>query len=263
MTERLLPNLRGFVRLLADGEDRPRVDEHAGIRCLRFNDGVVQSSMRVDDPCALDLGYTRAMMGFLLFNSTPAHILMVGLGGGSLQKFCHRALPLARLTTLEIDPAVIALRDRFLIPADSERFQVILADAGAWLANDNNDNTRADVILVDGYSAHGLPENLCSPAFYDDCRHALSARGVLVCNLWGDAPARAAYIERLKTTFDGRVWWSRARDSHGLIVFAVNDANFYPRWAQLLSQARTLDGRYRLDLAAVVSDLRNRPDPDG
>ena len=51
------------------------------------------------------------MMGFLLFIPSPARILMVGLGGGSLAKFCFRHLPDAAIDVVEINPHVIALRD--------------------------------------------------------------------------------------------------------------------------------------------------------
>ena len=35
---------------------------------------------------------------------------MIGLGGGSLVRFCHRHLPHSRMTVVEINPAVVALR---------------------------------------------------------------------------------------------------------------------------------------------------------
>jgi hypothetical protein len=39
--------------------------------------------MRLKEPYALDLEYTRAMMGFLLFRREPSDIALIGLGGGS------------------------------------------------------------------------------------------------------------------------------------------------------------------------------------
>jgi spermidine synthase len=49
---------------------------------------------------------------------------MIGLGGGSLVKYCHHHLPGARVSVAEISPEVIALRDRFRIPPDDERLEV-------------------------------------------------------------------------------------------------------------------------------------------
>ncbi|MCL5059291.1 MAG: hypothetical protein M1449_01410, partial [Candidatus Thermoplasmatota archaeon] len=42
----------------------------------------IQSSMRIDDPFALDIAYTRKMMAFLLFVPKPDHVLMVGQSVG-------------------------------------------------------------------------------------------------------------------------------------------------------------------------------------
>lgn len=260
MTKRILPALRDLVKILVDRPVTPRVHDEDDTRCLRFNDGVVQSTMRKDDPFALDLGYTRAMMGFLLINPAPRHILIVGLGGGSLPKYCYREFPHARITTLEINPEVIALRDQFLIPPDDERFRIVQADGSEYLARDD---LQTDVILLDGYDAAGLPEGLSSEAFYSHCRQALGAEGILVANIWGGEPDRTLYIDRLNSVFNGRVWWSKPRDSSGLIVYAVKNENFYPQWSRLMASARALDARYRLELVHVVNDMRARPDPDG
>lgn len=257
MVKRILPALRSLAQILVDDPATPRVHEDEGVRCLRFNNGVVQSAMRVDAPFELDLSYTRAMMGFMLFNAEPRAILIVGLGGGSLPKYCYHEFPDARITTLEINPDVIALRDAFLIPPDDERFRIVAADGRDYLAGSE---VQADVIMLDAYDAAGLPDGLCSEAFYSNCWKTLSDRGVLVVNLWGGEPRRAVYVERLRAVFDGRVWWSRPRDSSGLIVYAVKDARYYPQWSRLMATAHTLDARYRLDLARVVDDMRQRPD---
>jgi spermidine synthase len=259
MTKHTLPALRDLIEILVDSQVAPGVHDEDGVRCLRFNNGTVQSAMRVSAPFELDLSYTQTMMGFLLFNAEPRHVLLVGLGGGSLSKYCHRQFPQAHITTLEINPDVIALRDKFLIPPDDERFQVIQADASEYLARND---VQTDILLLDGYDAAGLPHCLCSESFYSNCRQALSAHGVLVANLWNGEPNRAVYLDRLNGIFDGRVWWSRPRDSNSLIVFAVKSDHYYPQWSRLMSAAQTLGARYRLDLARVVNDMRERPDPD-
>jgi len=83
-------------------------------RSMRFAlDGCAQSEMRIDDPYALVNEYTRKMMGFLAFQPRPKQILIIGLGGGSLVKYCHRYLPTTRITAVEIDPDVLALRSQF------------------------------------------------------------------------------------------------------------------------------------------------------
>ncbi len=253
------PVLRDLVKTLVDSQVTPRAHDEDGVRCLRFGGGTVQSSMRISAPLELDLAYTQTMMGFLLFNAEPRDILLVGLGGGSLSKYCHRRFPQARITTLEINPEVIALRDEFLIPPDDERFRVVQVDACEYLARSD---LQADVLMLDGYDAAGLPDSLCSKSFYSNCWQALSAHGVLVTNLWNGEPKRAVYLDRLNGIFDGRVWWSKPDDSNSLIVFAVKSAHYYPQWSRLMATALALGARYRLDFSRVVNDMRERPELD-
>lgn len=259
MARRLLNVLGDFARFLIDAPVTTDVDEENGVRTLRFNGGVAQSAMRVDAPFDLALSYTETMMGFLLFNASPRHILVVGLGGGSLSKYCYRHFPQAHITTLEINPDVIALRDEFLIPPDNERFRIVHTDAAACLARRD---LQADVILLDGYDARGLPEGLSSESFYADCWQVLTAQGVLVANLWGGDGGGGLYLDRLRGVFDDRVWWSPAAGSTNLVAFAVKSARRSPQWARIPQKAQALGKRYRLDLPHVARNMRWRQNPD-
>ncbi|MDQ8032577.1 MAG: fused MFS/spermidine synthase [Bordetella sp.] len=196
---------------------RPFVQNAGPRRTLHFTAKEVQSSMSVLNPDALEIEYTRMMMGFLLFNPAPAHILMVGLGGGSLPKFCHRYLPATRITVVEIDPAVIALRDTFMVPPDSERFQVIEADAAEYMRTQDHD---ADVILLDGYVVGGIPAPLCTADFYADCYRALRDDGILVCNFHVNHPDHRSYLERVRAAFGNAMFEVVDDDMTNSIVFA-------------------------------------------
>jgi len=117
-TVHLLEPRQGSNALLAGGLCRgeisgPFILDTAGTRHLYFDLRAVQSSMRLEEPDVLVTAYAQKMMAFLLFNRAPRHILMIGLGGGSLVKFCHRHLQDTRLTVVEIDPDIIELRDWF------------------------------------------------------------------------------------------------------------------------------------------------------
>ena len=169
---------------------------------LHFSIHEVQSYMRADDPDALALSYTRLMMGFLLWEPQPQRIGLIGLGGGSLVKFCHRHLGASRLEVVEIHPEVIALRDDFELPADDDRLTIRQADGVAWVRKQRE---AFDVLLVDGYDESGLPSALATRRFYNDCRSALRPGGWLVANLFGDHPQHAQHLERLRLAFDQAV----------------------------------------------------------
>ena len=76
-----------LLRKLLDEEyDRPFVFDDGLTRSLYFSLRYVQSSMRTRDPISLEFAYTRKMVSFLLFQRQARHILMRGLGGGSLAR---------------------------------------------------------------------------------------------------------------------------------------------------------------------------------
>lgn len=196
----------------------PLVRTRGNRRTLEFQPGDIQSEMLLSHPDALVLDYARAMMCFALFVPAPRHILMVGLGGGSLAKFCYRHFPDTRITVLEISAEVIALRDTFLVPPDDTRLRIIHTDAADYI--------RAapacfDVILVDGFDAAGMPPALGSAPFYAACRRALREDGVLVANILAYDPSHDALAARIRAAFGERVcdFAGIAGDNH--LLFAV------------------------------------------
>ncbi len=184
---------------------------------LHFDGQHIQSMMSLHDPYRLHLHYTQAMMAFKLFKQNPDTIVIVGLGGGSLSKYCFRRFPEARIVTLEISEDVIALRDKFKIPRDGNRFRVVHTDAADHMRHMEN---AVDVLLLDGFNATGIPDNLCSTDFYRDCYHALADSGLVVANLSGDAPELHNQIGRLAGAFDGNCVIGYARGCNNYIVVA-------------------------------------------
>lgn len=242
-----------IYRGLPGNRNKLFVKDFEGVRSLYFDDRNVQSSMRLSDPSSLELGYTRTMMGFLLFNDNPKNILIVGLGGGSLSKYCYFHFPQALTTTLEINKEVIALRDYFLIPADNERFHVVLTDAADYIGKID---IQADTILLDGFDEEGIPQNLSSEAFYSNCWAALKPDGILVANFAGNKRSAQGYLQLLRLIFKNQVWYSDVSESTNLIAFAVKDQNYSPRWPFLLMRAHLLELRYHLDLPQIVKSIR-------
>lgn len=187
---------------------------------LHFTFGEVQSSMRTDRPDDLAIDYTRTMMGFLLLQPDPRHVTMIGLGGGSLAKFCLRHLPSCRVTAVENNPGVIALRDQFAIPRDGPRLAVVADDGAAFLRRAED---ASDAVLVDAFDHRGQPEHLCSGAFYDDCHRALAPGGVLAVNLHVDDPACEFAARHIAASFRGNAMQVVARGGRNCIVFAARD----------------------------------------
>ena len=207
-------------------------------KSLYFSIEEVQSRMQLQRPDALDLRYTRTMMGFLMFEPAPKDILMVGLGGGSIAKFCRRYLPKSRLDVLEINPRVIALRNEFGVPPDGARFQVIEADGAAFL---HASVARYDVVLLDAFDPHGLPSPLSTQRFYDDCLDALQAGGVLVANFHSAARDLADCVERIDRSFGAAALVVEDREALNSIVFARRARALGAPHAALAGRPKGLD----------------------
>ena len=199
------------------GVHRPFIQNSGARRTLHFTHKEIQSSMSVLNPDALEIEYTRMMMGFVLFKPEPAHILMVGLGGGSLPKFCHRYLAGTEISVVEIDPAVIALREAFMVPPDSARFRVIQGDAADHMRGLSD---HADVIFLDGFGVGGIPDALCSADFYADCLRALRDDGILVINFHVNHPKHHEYLDRVRESFGSSMFEVVDDDMTNSIVFA-------------------------------------------
>ena len=201
--------------------DAPFVFSAEGSKSLYFSLDQLQSRMCCAQPTQLDVDYTRTMMGFLMFESGPVNIAMIGLGGGSLLKFCYRHLPLTRLTVIEINPHVIALRQQFEVPEDAARVAIVCADGADFVADSAGDkSTRYDVLLVDGFDSGGQAPSLCSQRFYDDCFQALSPEGIMVVNLHHDHPDHALFTGRIGRAFDGNMFEVASQEKSNSILFA-------------------------------------------
>lgn len=198
-----------------------RVDHVSFKRKLRFGSTDIQSAMDLRDPDRLVLSYTRVMMGFLVFQPQPQRILMIGLGGGSLPKFCHRHLPGADITVVEIDPAVIALREQFEVPPDQANFRVVQADGADFVAAE--DDQQFDVILVDGFEAEQMAPALGTQNFYGHCARLLRPGGVMLCNLHELDIFYGVFMERIALSFDGNALVVGTRACGNAIVFARKD----------------------------------------
>jgi spermidine synthase len=205
---------------------------------LRFDVPGVQSLMDTEVPWRLMLRYTRVVMGFLLFNERPRHLGIIGLGGGSIPKYCFRHLPHTRITVAEINPQIIALRHQFFIPDDDERFSVLCEDGADFVRREQRE---FDVLIIDGFDNRGQPPQLCSKQFYEDCCNALTPDGILVVNVCDSA--RSVLISRLRRSFRNRVIVVDGEYGGNTIAFACEGAILghsdeqFASYANLIEQA--------------------------
>lgn len=236
-------------------DGKPFLHERFGELSLHFEQETIQSRMRRRAPDALVLGYTKAMMSFLLFHPAPARIAMLGLGGGSLAKYCLKYLPSADFTAVEINPDVIAFRSKFAIPPDGDRFRVICGDGADFIRDSAN---VVDILLIDAFDVSGQPRQLCSQEFYELCYARLGENGVLVANLWTGDVEYGACISRIRRAFRNQVVSVMSEDPGNKIVFACKGAGFPPPAHIILCRARSLNAAHQVDFLPTADAILDR-----
>jgi spermidine synthase len=232
---------------------RPFMLDSAGMRHLYFDLCAVQSSMRLEDPYALVTAYAQKMMAFLLFNRRPRHILLLGLGGGSLVKFCHRHLPDTQLTVMEVDAEIIGVRDWFHVPPDDDRLRVVLGDGADYVSRGD---WSADILLIDAFDSAGVAPSLATAEFYAQAFRGLARNGVLVMNLSGERARYVAHLQRLREACPGRILLVPVARDGNILIFAFGDSADLGAFESLEGRAEELQAELALEFPRFLRRLR-------
>jgi spermidine synthase len=117
------------------------------------------------------------------------------------------------------------------VPPDDARFCVVHADAADYVGCFP---ASADVLLVDGFDAAGLPPALGSARFYGACRRMLEGGGVMVANVFSYDPDYKALVARLYAAFDGQVTRFDGIAGNNHLLFAARPGPGRPRALRVL-----------------------------
>ncbi len=232
--------------------DTVQISEQNGVRCLHLGDDAIQSAMRLTAPNDLELSYTQAMMGFLLFGDVPDNALLIGLGGGSVAKFLYHQFPHMALCAVDNHPEVIkAAYQYFYLPHDEQRLNIVQADAAENIIHQRD----WDSIFLDGFDAHCQVDALATEIFYRQCRDALSQHGVISINLWGSDKLFGQYCQRIEHAFDGRTLKLSAERYGNVVVFAFNAQPKFQHLRQLKFRAAALETQLKLPFTRFLDNI--------
>lgn len=220
-------------------DELPEVNfsEEGAIRHLHLGSIWIQGSMLMDEPTALVHEYIQRMMAWLMLidpsTAPKRQALQLGLGAGSLTKFCALEMGM-RTTAIELNPQVLhACRGWFHLPMDNPRMKVVLADAAQEIRQKRWQGV-VDALHVDLYDHEAAAPVLDSPDFYADCRRTLTDDGCMTVNLFGRSSSFDRSVERIASAF-GRdaIWAFKATRQGNTVVLAQRTATRPPRaiWA--------------------------------
>jgi spermidine synthase len=234
------------------------LSEQDGVRYLHFGTPWVQGAMDVRRPDRLLLAYVEQMMAWLLFLEPPARMLQLGLGAGSLTRFCLRHCPDSEVTVVDHSAEVIETAHQwFALPRAHPRLRVVRRDAMAFLEAGGR-RGRFGVVQVDLYDMHARGPAVEDAAFYRLCREALAPPGIAAFNLFGEHASTLRNLRRIRTAFDDRILLLPATAAGNLVVLGFCGPPLSVDWRALQSRARLLERRLRLPARAWVSELEAR-----
>jgi spermidine synthase len=202
-----------------------RVVDQGGLRTLYFDDAE-ETRMSLQDPLKGHFEYTEYFHMPWLWNSQITNVLMIGLGGGSVQRSFAHYYPGVKLETIEIDPAVVRVARSYFNFKESESQKVQVEDGRVFLRR-----TRAqyDLIILDAYvqSRYGssIPQHLATREFFELVRDRLTTNGVVAYNVIGTTAGWRADIvgaiwRTLKTVFP-QVYAFPAKTSQNVVLIAT------------------------------------------
>jgi len=161
------------------------VFEDNGERCLNFNsmtDLGRQTCMDLQEPDDLVFSYTRMMISALFVNPAPQRILIVGLGGATLQKTLATLLPEAIIDTVEIDPAVARVAENYFDYRPGPRQRLFVEDGRAYIENAHRQGQQYDIVMLDAFDVDYVPEHLMTVEFLEHVKGILAQDGIVVAN---------------------------------------------------------------------------------
>ena len=226
------------------------ISEQDGVRYLHLDTPWVQGAMFMRAPDVIVLEYVQRMMAWMLWRPSAevasGHAVQLGLGAATITRFCRSVLRMARVTAVELNPAVIAAcRHGFRLPADDARLTVVEDDAGAWVARAEHRAT-AQVLNVDLYDHDAAAPVLDSDAFYAHCCDVLAPGGVMSVNLFGRASSFERSVARIAAAFGRDQVWSLTPTREGNTVVIAARGIAVPSREVLLDRAAQIERGFGL-----------------
>jgi len=241
-----------------------RVYDHNGLRTLSF-DGSMETRMSLSDPSQGHFEYTEHFHMPWLWNGLITNVLIMGLGGGSTQRSYQRYCPEVTVETVEIDPMVLEVAEKFFYFKKSPKQVVHLSDGRVFLRRTDK---KYSVLLMDAYVQNryggAVPYHLATKEFFTLADEHLTTNGVLCYNVIGTMQAAKADLvggiyKTLKAVFP-QVYSFPSKQSYNVVLLAtkspqrVDFNTLNQRAASLIHYKRITLPTFRDRLYAFRSD---------
>jgi spermidine synthase len=225
------------------------VKRQGSVRTLLFvrdnGEEVEESMVNLKKPHELLVPYTRFMFTSYLFQPKQLRVLIVGLGGGAMVHFLQHCDPEVTVDVVEIDPAVVAVADKYFEVRSGGKIDVITADGRNYLETTDK---RYDVIYLDAFlkpaaetDSTGMPLAMKTVQFYKGLQEKLRPQGLVVFNL-NRQPTTEADIRNIRSAF-GQAYVFRMQTDNLVVGATLSQERLSP--ADLRARAKSVDARFK------------------
>lgn len=195
---------------------------------------------RTDDR-ALPVFYTRYLTAALAYPENPTSVLEIGLGGGRTAAYLHIHMPMLPITSVELDPDVIALAVEHFNLSPNETFKIVARDGRIHMVRDKSQH---DVIMVDAYRGPFVPFHMLTREFYQTAKRRLKPYGIVAQNIEPTTMLFDSAIATLASVFET----VEVFDARGNVVAIAYDGPVRDH-EELLARARALQETYNFKYA--------------
>lgn len=140
----------------------------------------VESIYRPSDPDFLPVEYTRYATAALLYPPKLGRFLEIGLGGGRTVSYLRRFVPEMAITTVEIDPGVVAAARKHFGVKEDQRLKIVVDDGRRYVMNSQD---KYDIAFIDAFRGTWVPHTLTTVEFFKAVKARLNPGGVVAQNV--------------------------------------------------------------------------------
>ena len=202
------------------------VDQN-GLRVLSF-DGTSETRLSLANPLQGHFEYTEYFHMAWLWNNQISNVLMIGLGGASVQRSFAHYYPDVRVESVEIDPVVVQVAREYFGFQETATQRVRTEDGRVFLRR-----TKAtyDLIIADAYVkgryGSSIPYHLATKEFFEMASEHLTTNGVMAYNVIGTMDGwkkdiLGAMYKTMKSVFPN-VYVFPATSSQNVVLIGTRD----------------------------------------
>lgn len=185
-----------------------------------------------------------ALTPYLQEQPTKAHILVLGLAGGSITRQFDHYFPDYTLTGVEIDPAIVDVANTYF-HLDEQDVDVHIDDARRFVQQSND---TYDVIVVDAFANEMyIPWHMTTQEFFQSLKAHLTDGGIVTFNIGStgsDTKLIQAMVATLQTEFS-EVAITQVPGVYNYIVVASNSPLHPENLAAITDERKTVAGYFK------------------